>query len=312
VTAYDLHGLGLAVDDRTGDVAAALERRFRGFPRTDRADITLRYASALDGEPPDGRSRSVYEAGGTDVRHFPDADVLFADFEGVRLHADLGAGVTQIAAARFAGRARYIAAHPFTTLALVEMLRRRGRYNLHAGCLAREGRAVVIAGTAGAGKSTLALSLARAGLDYLGDDMLFLRHSDDTVRVLGFADAIGVTPQTAGWIPELAKLAERAPDEGFPKHLARVEDHFDVRVVSEAVPAVLVFPQIVPGRESRLEPLAHDAAWLRLVPDVLLTEPTATQAHLAAIAALTAQVECYTLHASSDLDASARLVAELL
>ena len=91
-----------------------------------------------------------------------------------------------------------------------------------------------------------------------------------------------------------------------------MEDHFDVRVVTEATPVAIVFPQIVPANESRLEPLAGDAAWLRLVPDVLLTEPAATQAHLTTIATLTAQVECHTLLAGGDLDASARLVAELL
>ena len=192
------------------------------------------------------------------------------------------------------------------------MVKRRKLYFLHAACLARDGRAVVIAGTAGAGKSTLALGLARAGLDYLGDDMVFLRDEGDTVRALGFSDAIGVTPQTATWLPELASLANQAPEAGYPKYLARVEDHFDVRVVAEATPVAIVFPQIVSGNESRLEPLAGDAAWMRLVPDVLLTEPAATQAHLTTIATLTAQVDCHTLLAGGDLDASARLVAELL
>jgi hypothetical protein len=102
------------------------------------------------------------------------------------------------------------------------------------------------------------------------------------------------------------------PDEGYPKYLTRVEDHFAVRVVTQATPVAIVFPQIMPSNESRLEPLASDAAWMRLVPDVLLTEPAATQAHLTTIATLMAQVECHTLLAGGDLDASARLVAELL
>jgi hypothetical protein len=51
---------------------------------------------------------------------------------------------------------------------------------------------------------------------------------------------------------------------------------------------------------------------LRLVPDVLLTEPASTQAHLTTIATLVAQVECHTLLAGDQLDVSARLVAGLL
>ena len=91
-----------------------------------------------------------------------------------------------------------------------------------------------------------------------------------------------------------------------------MEDHFDVTVVTHATPVAIVFPQIVAGTVSRLEPLAGNEAWLRLVPDVLLTEPAATQAHLNTIAALTQQATSHTLYSSGDLDASARLVAELL
>ena len=178
--------------------------------------MSLRFVTDLDAAgvtTPDGLSRSVYEAGGSDVRHFPEADVLTAELGGVRLHADLGAGVTHIASSSFSGRWRYVAAHPFTTLALLEMLKRHERYFLHAACLSRGGRAVVIAGTAGAGKSTLALGLARAGLDYLGDDMVFLRDDDDTVRALGFSDAIGVTA-TDGSLASRARVARRSGARG--------------------------------------------------------------------------------------------------
>lgn len=316
MNAYDVHGLSLAVEGEP-EATSALERRLRGFPRirVDNADLVLRYVTDL-GEAgvtlPATGSRAVYEAGGSEVHFFPDADVLAADLDGVRLHADLSGGVTHLASAAFRDRQRYVAAHPLTTLAFLEMLKRRGRFCLHAACLARDGRAVVIAGQAGAGKSTLALGLARAGLDYLGDDMMFLRREGETVHALGFSDAVGVTPNTAAWLHELAGLAEHPPDPGFPKHLVRVDDHFNARVVSEAVPAMLVFPQIVPGDTSRLEPLAPNEAWLRLVPDILLTEPTSTQAHLDTVTALTTQVECFTLFAGGDLDTSANLVAERL
>jgi hypothetical protein len=308
MTIYDLHGLGLAVD---GAAADALDRRLRAFPRAARADLHLHYVAEAPPAPA-GPSRSVYEAGGSDVRHHPDDDVLTATLAGVHLHADLRRGVTHIACQDFSGRSRYVASNPFATLALMEMLKRRGTYFLHAACLAKEGRAVVIAGQAGAGKSTLALALARHGLDYLGDDMVFLRAEAGTVRALGFSDAIGITANTAQWLPELAELARREPEPGYPKYLGRVEDHFAARVVTEAAPRAIVFPQIVPGDDSRLEPLAGNEAWLRLVPDVLLTEPASTQAHLNTIAALTRQAESHTLYSSRDLDASARLVAGLL
>ena len=59
---------------------------------------------------------------------------------------------------------------------------------------------------------------------------------------------------------------------------------------------------------ARSTPLDSGDALLRLVPDVLLTDPAATQAHLRAIAALLEQVRCYTLRSGTDLERAAELV----
>src|SRR5262245_3573357 len=51
--------------------------------------------------------------------------------------------------------------HPLFTLPLVEMLKRRGLYGLHAGGVCLHGRALLLPGTSGSGKTTLTLALAR-------------------------------------------------------------------------------------------------------------------------------------------------------
>lgn len=65
---------------------------------------------------------------------------------------------------------------------LVEMLRRMGRYPLHssAGVLGSEG--VVVLGPPGAGKTTLALGMARAGLAIATDDWLLYRARGDGIE----------------------------------------------------------------------------------------------------------------------------------
>lgn len=60
---------------------------------------------------------------------------------------------------------------------------------LHAACLARGGRTMLLSGSPEAGKTTLALTLAAAGFDYQGDDIaLFGR--DGTVSGIPFAPAV--------------------------------------------------------------------------------------------------------------------------
>jgi ABC-type iron transport system FetAB ATPase subunit len=257
--------------------------------------------------------RTVYEPPGGFVRHAPEPDVLYAELRDVRMQADLRQGIVRIAGGAWSGSQRYVATHTLTTIALMEAFKRHRRFALHAGCLARDGRAVLLAGTTGAGKSTLALALAAHGLDYLSDDLVFLRpEQDGSMQAIGFADAVGVTAGTVELIGELVVSGVADPEPGFPKHLVRVEDLLRTRIIAVSQPQVLVFPEVSGTEESVLTPLEPGEAWLRLVPDVLLTDEASSQAHLTAIARLTDSLRCYRLQTGRDLEAAARLVSELL
>jgi hypothetical protein len=316
---YEFQGLPLTVSSQDDGVAAAIDYRLRSCPQAPSGSTNLRIELRLTGHatrplPPFGSDgwRPVYDTPAGEVAYRPADDRLRADFGSVRMHGAIDRGLVRMSAESYAHESQYLAAHPLTMVALCELLKRHGRYNLHAGCVAHEGHGALIAGPSGTGKSTLVLALAKAGLDFLSDDMTFLAGAEDGVEAHGFADAIGVTPDTAARFSELSDLAQAQPRPGFRKHLVRIEERFSARVVPRCRPRFLVFPELVPGRASRLEALDPQEAWLRLVPDVLLTHPAATQAHLAIVAALSAQVTCYRLKAGHDIDRSAELVTGLL
>jgi len=70
-----------------------------------------------------------------------------------------------------------LATHPLLTIALVETMKRFGRFPLHAAGLARQGKGVLVPGASGSGKSTTSVALVRAGFDFLSDDTVFLTSS---------------------------------------------------------------------------------------------------------------------------------------
>jgi hypothetical protein len=316
---YAVDGVGMGVCASDPAVVDAMDLRLRGFgpePETD-ADVWLDFA--ID-NPSDARrtsepGRQVYDTRYGSLYYLPQADTVCGTLAGVQLRCEAARGVALFRSAAFAGRELYIATHPLATIALMELLERRGLFSLHAACLASsDGRGVLLAGTTGAGKSTLALALAMAGMSLLADDVVFLAcdGGGQAVRVVGFADAIGLTEHAGARFAAIRERLREPAADGFPKRLVRIEELFGSPVVAECRPEALVFPEVAADQESRIAPMDPSDALLRLVPDVLLTEPAATQAHLAAIGALLDRVRCYTLRSGTDLERAAELVAELV
>jgi hypothetical protein len=315
---YDVHGVGVSVTSTEPAVIDALHERLGSFPdaAADQPGVRLefRVTDAHPAVPARASSRPVYETPHGDLHYLPEEDLVHGRLKDVGLHCAATAGTAVLSSPAFREFELYLATHPLATIALMELLKRRHRFALHAACLASgDGRGVLVAGPSGAGKSTLTLALARAGLAFLSDDIVFLDGRDAGVRVLGFADALGITQQTSLRFPDLAPLSTGAPTAGFPKHLVRPEELLGAPATTTCSPAVLILPEVAADRPSRLEPLDPQEAWLQLVPDVLLTEPEATRAHLAALAALLAQVRCYRLRSGLDLDGTAReIIAAVL
>jgi hypothetical protein len=286
---YDLHGVTIGVDAADPAVHAALELRLRAFANGAVDDPDVRFAF-LDGAAPPSTGRPVYDTPYGTIHYDPAADLLAGELDGVHLRCAATDGRVTLHAPAFAGWPLYLATHSLTTIALMELLERRGRYSLHAACLARDGRGLLLAGPTGSGKSTLTLALLRAGLEFVADDTVFLTPAGD---VLGFPDAVAIR--------------DGEPTPGFPKRLERIE-----AALLECAPKALVFPHVVRDRPGELSPLDPREAWLRLVPDVLLTHPHTTALHLEALAALLDRVDCYELASGTDLARSAQLAADLI
>ncbi len=85
----------------------------------------------------------------------------------------------------------------FTCL-LAHQLRLRGRFTLHAACVARGGRGVLVVGPSGAGKSTLTATLVRQGFSLVSDDSVLLERGPDGVHALALRRGLFLDPSSAG------------------------------------------------------------------------------------------------------------------
>jgi hypothetical protein len=311
---YGIHGVSVSVRAEPR-LLCALDRRLRTFAQhadEHPAQLSFDYAAAAQSAAPE-TARPIYDPeDGTAV--YDDRTDTLSMRLGKHIHATCApeAGRTQINVEALTSRNRWLVSHAVLTLPLLEMLKRRGLFGIHASGVARDGRAVILAGASGSGKSTLSLILADAGFDFLSDDMLFLKAAHDGLRVLAFPDEIDVTEDTAMLLPGLRSLLDEPRLPGWPKWSFRLEDRFATSIAWSCRPAALVVPRIAEVDRSRLEPMRPDQALLELVPNVLLTSPEASQAHLAVLARLTAETPCYRLLLTRDVNALPGLLGELL
>ena len=72
---------------------------------------------------------------------------------------------------------------------------------LHAGCVVRDGRAILLAAPSGAGKSTISLALALRGWSLLSDDWTFVADAANGLSVWGMQTSIKLLPDAKVYFP---------------------------------------------------------------------------------------------------------------
>ncbi len=314
--AFCIHGVSMRVICVPAAVAGALARRLRAFRVDAVADdavlvaVTGPAAAPVISDETLEEARVVYEGPEGDVRYYDVGDRVVADYaRRAQIDVHPRAGSAHLAVTGRDPADLMLAAYPLFTVSLLELLKRRGRFALHAACLARDGCGLLLAGTSGSGKSTLAAALARGGFDFLGDDTVFL---DATGRaVFAFPDELDVSDATVEMIPELSWLRGRAKRPGRQKH-AVTADVLGGRTVLGCTATALIFPQVARAADSFLEPIGPADALRELLPNVLLTEATASQAHLDVLGELAREVPAFRLSAGRDLDEAVESLAPLL
>ena len=145
-------------------------------------------------ERPAAELRSVSDTERGEVAYADAAGLLYLAFgDRIRALCDPARGRTRVSVCNPDADDLWLLSHPILTLPLLEMLKWRGLYGIPRGrSQSWPGRGLILPGTSGAGKTTLAVALARSGFDFLGDDMLFLSAACRPPRVRAFHDEVDV------------------------------------------------------------------------------------------------------------------------
>jgi hypothetical protein len=183
-------------------------------------------------------------------------------------------------------------AQPFLAT-LVAFSEECGWTMVHGGAVARGGKAALIGGLGGSGKSTLCHYLHLSGWQYLGDDYV----GADGARVYGVFRSGKLRPDAACLTPAMLACLEDRRVIAAEKH---VYLHPNAVSDGDGVPlSALVFPRI--GATFATRPMTKLQALTALAPSTVVQVPTTPKTALPRLKALVERVPAYAVAVPRDL-----------
>ena len=140
--------------------------------------------------------------------------------------------------------------------------------DIHAGCVGKHGKGILLCGDSGAGKSTLSYGCARAGWTYTSDDTCYLLNDSEPPRVIGHSHRVRFRPEARTLFAELRDRAIAPRMEGKPSIEVSVSDLPLTDTSQEASVCGVVYLRRSPSAGSALIPLPHGSATTLLSRDL--------------------------------------------
>jgi hypothetical protein len=145
----------------------------------------------------------------------------------------------------------------------------QGLVSLHAACVGRGGRGILLMGESGAGKSTITLHSLLRGFDIISEDSVFVQPR--TLQATGIANFLHITDDSLRWVARARDIAairkapviqRRSGAKKYEVNLRHGSFHLAASSVATVAVVFLSLQRGVPGR--LLEPLGKSDLLSRL------------------------------------------------
>lgn len=229
---------------------------------------------------------------------------------------DMQSGVATALVSRPLSEAPHLLSRQVIDKFILNTAVRDGLGQLHASCLWREGKALLLAGSTGVGKSTTALGLALGGYGLLSDGMTYIRDRGTGLELLGYpVGESKLRDDVRNWFPELVGRGESVRVREEAKTVFDLRRVPEVHVIEDAVrPDEIVVCIVKRGNErepSSLPITADDALPALWAEAAFVDERPVLKRHLEAIGSLLERSRCYELRIAGGTERLSDVVGAL-
>ncbi|SHE93246.1 hypothetical protein SAMN05444392_10519 [Seinonella peptonophila] len=100
---------------------------------------------------------------------------------------------------------------------MTRYMERKGFFLLHAAAVEKDGKAILLCGDKGAGKTTMMLGLLAAGYNLISNDKVYVGIENRKVKIYTWPGPVGITMQTVFHYTALQQLIDRSEQLMFPQ-----------------------------------------------------------------------------------------------
>lgn len=313
-----LHDIQVRLHSKDPAITLEWQRLFSGSLMPSQAEVQYQLQFELIGQLPDlpaappifvDESEKI-EVGLISVYALPSESLLIYYHDGAMVELSPGSECIQgkiTAQALAHGRLEDIT---FTSLA--PALRRQGLYLVHAFAASKNGRALLLIGTSGSGKTTTGLNLLLHGWRLLANDVLMLKAEQDGIVALPTPGGINIRPQTISQLPQLQTLF---PTGKLPAESVALSSHELIkgRWSEPAQAAWLCFPHITHQPATSLSAQSRAVGLARLMEESIdRWDETAVPDHIAFLETLCRQTAVFDLQLGQDFAEITGRIEEIL
>jgi hypothetical protein len=302
---YSLAGHGLRVHFAGQALAASLGLTLTRRPIPSAAPALTVYAwgGEMPGgqlPPPPWESVNYFERGNTRGVHTRAHSLVYdrrADvFSAVDHNRAIG-----VYWMRDAGEISYLERAAPLRRVLQSWAQQRGMFVAHAAGVGRPTGGVLLAGRTGSGKSTTAIACLRSDLGYAGDDCVLVA-AEPRPSLHGLYITAKLNAALLDWLPEVAPLVANPDRLNEEKALLRLDPAWKHKLIEAFPLRAIVAPRPTQAAVSVARPLAPEAAYKAIVPDMLFTALGEGRVVAQVMGRLVRELPCYELLLGTDLD----------
>ena len=186
-----------------------------------------------------------------------------------------------------------------------------GLVSLHANCVARGGRGIIILGEPGAGKTTVSYLAARKGMHFHADEGVFLEICHDELRAWGGFWPVVFRRETVEFFPELESCT-RQFTYGDHAFAYLNEGGLQSHNAEPVLPVCSIFLSRAPSSNVTPAQLSPLEVYQRLASSVLFDEEEQFAKQQDAVLCTLSTLPTYEFHYGKDPASAVELIEELL